>query len=72
MITKISEKSYDKYRNPIATFRCFCGNIFIARIYDVNREHTNSCGCYALKVRANNLRKKSKKLKTNDIKKRDL
>ena len=32
-------------RHKKAIVKCFCGNVFTARLNDVKRAHTKSCGC---------------------------
>ena len=36
--------------NDRASFRCTCGNVFIASRHDVGSWHTQSCGCYRSEV----------------------
>jgi len=38
-------------------YLCFCGNIFVAKIKDIKRGHTRSCGCFYKYSRKNNKKK---------------
>lgn len=51
----IKSAGANKHRHPLALYSCQCGNVFIAKVDDVRRKHTRSCGCYAREVRAYNL-----------------
>ena len=57
-------KEISKGKNPTSLFKCSCSNKFIARNQDVKSGHTTSCGCYARKVRGENVQKRRNKTKT--------
>jgi len=65
---KLIKKILPAGRNPKGLFRCRCGNTFVSRLNDVRSGHTKSCGCYARKVRSQNIRKRNETIR---IKKQD-
>jgi len=44
-------------RNHYSFYRCSCGTEFVARDSQIRSGKTNSCGCFAKKVRAHNIQK---------------
>lgn len=52
---------YSKHRHKHVKALCSCGNKFVAKEYDILSGHTSSCGCWARKVRAENIRGWNKK-----------
>ena len=49
--TFLELRTHEKGKAKIALYRCACGKLFDARIANVNRKSTRSCGCLIARVR---------------------